>query len=163
MSRYDTKKALIKLNVLNEFYCCLRDINEKAYNLKMNEDASVAKTADQLVRDLHSCALEYLKNPKNTAFEIFKSECFNHINIAKPVLEKHQGWKHLLMNLTLAILGAGVLYIVMAGINKKLNGKFTFFRDTNFTQKVNRISDVIFRLEEIENAMCSTPLSSRGP
>jgi hypothetical protein len=158
-SQYDTKKALIKFKVLNEFYCCLRDIDEKANNLRMNGHANVAETADQLVSDLRSCALEYLKNPKNTAFETFKSECFNHINIAKPILEKHQGWKHLLMNVTLAILGAGILYIVIAGINKKLNGKFTFFRDTH----VNRISDEIFKLEEIEKAMRSTPLSSRGP
>ncbi|KAF5292179.1 hypothetical protein FQR65_LT11277 [Abscondita terminalis] len=160
MSQCDIKKTLIKFNGLNEFYCCLKDINEKANNLRMNGHVDVAKTADQLVSDLHSCALKYLKNSKNTAFEVFKSECFNHINLAKPVLKKHQGWKHLLMNLALAILGARVFY--MAGINKKLNGKFTFFRDTSFTQKVNGISNVIFRLEEIENAMCSTPLSSRG-
>jgi hypothetical protein len=93
-----SKKSLIKFNNLNNFYCCLSDVKETANKLRINGHARAAATIDQLVNNLQASALAYLKNPENTAFETFKSQCFNQIkeSFFNEFNTRHFGnWGHL--------------------------------------------------------------------
>lgn len=73
---------------------------------------------------------------------IFKEQCLEDIKQARPVLEIHRGWKQVLGNLALAILGLGVFYIAATLAHKSYTGKFLFFK-TDSALKLDRFESLI--------------------
>ena len=69
----------------------------------------------------------------------FKKRSFKVIEKNQPELEKHRGWKQVLGNLALAIIGLGVLYAAAGLINKASTGNFLFFNKTDSANKVEQL------------------------
>ncbi len=114
----------------------------------------IKNKADQLGADGHDVAADValalyasiIENAKKFfALDIsehaFKKSCADAINIARPVLDAF-GWKEILGNLALAILGLGVVYAAACLINKAVTGHFLFFR-MDASQKIDRLEDKI--------------------
>jgi hypothetical protein len=75
------------------------------------------------------------------SYEVFKSNSLDAMKQAKPVLSQHRGWKHLLANIVLGIVGLGVFYALAGLFNLAVNGHFLFFNKTSSLEM----------LEELEN------------
>lgn len=158
-SRDDTFKARIKINQLYKFYSLLSALKEKANHLRTTGHTDAAEIADRPVKNIQTCALEYLENTENSAFQTFKSQCFKHIHDAKPVLANHRGKiMHFIINLILALSEVDVFPVLIPSHNKTPKGKFTFFKNTKSIQKVNRLANELTKLEDIEKSRTLTPL-----
>lgn len=72
----------------------------------------------------------------------FKNKCTEAIEVARPKLEKHRGWKQVLGNLALAVVGVGVLYVIAVLINKAVTGNFLFFK-TDSANKIDQLEQSI--------------------
>lgn len=84
----------------------------------------------------------FSNHPTPESYEAFKLSCETLINEAREKLEKHHGWKQILGNIALAIIGLGFGYLIAAGINKVLTGNFFFFREDS-VQKIDAIEKSI--------------------
>ncbi|MDA1256136.1 MAG: hypothetical protein O2928_16855, partial [Proteobacteria bacterium] len=71
----------------------------------------------------------------------FNNRSFKTIEKNKPELEKHRGWKQVLGNLALAIIGLGVLYVAAGLVNKVFTGNFLFFNKTDSANKVEQLKE----------------------
>lgn len=76
----------------------------------------------------------------------FKENCYHAIQTARPELEQHRGWKQILGNLALAILGLGIFYVIAGCINKAITGNFLFFKSDSMN-KIDQLEKSIHCLE----------------
>lgn len=72
----------------------------------------------------------------------FQKRCTDAITSARPILEKHRGWKQILGNLALAVMGIGVLYLAAGLINKALTENFLFFK-TDSANKIDQLEQSV--------------------
>ncbi len=136
-----------KFEKLNEFTERLNEMSLQAKSLQSRGHVIAANRAHTLSIDLQNSAKSYLNDVSPTAYESFSASCSGHIQIAKPTLEEHRGWKCLLGNLALAILGAGVGYVIAGCINKAETGHFLFFNKTRSKEKLDALSQTLDKLE----------------
>ena len=123
----------------------LSAIDAKATDLserKFIKEAAVART---LCKNIRAEIKLYLSSPRvgeAIAIKLFKKNCLEHIDIARPTLEKHRGWTQVLGNLGLFIAGLGVGYLVAGLINLAMTKKFLFF-ETDSSNKLHQLADEV--------------------
>jgi hypothetical protein len=150
--------SLLKLKTLVEFYDELNALCAQA-DLMMNEgQIKTGNCVRKLVGDLEESAKAYMVDSEDNAFSTFKSRCEMCLNSAVPKLEAHQHCKFILANVALMILGAGILYLIAASINKATTGKF-FLYNTPHSNKIIDIMNSLSLSEERYKAISLKSLS----
>jgi hypothetical protein len=146
-----------RLVMINQdtLYTLLSEIEDKAEDLFQrlkHEDTNggseksrerlrmAANTASDLHSKLKSHADHYFLYGDN--YDTFKNNCNLAITQARPILEQHRGWKQVLGNFGLCVLGVGILYVGACGINKLITGRFLFFQ-TDSGNKVDNLHKAI--------------------
>ena len=118
-----------------EFNVQLELITNKAQQLREEGHTTAADAANGLYTSIAENARKFF------ASEIseykFKTLCAEAISEARPALDA-LGWKEILGNLALAILGLGLVYVAACLINKAVTGHFLFFR-TDAAKKVDAL------------------------
>jgi hypothetical protein len=129
------------------------NLNERAISAAREADSAKAESlikaydvAQTLLEDLVKAKSTYDVNPNQEAFKKFKTQCDTSIEKSRPELEQHRGWKQLLGNILLAVLGFGVVYLAAAAINKAVTGNFLFFN----TKSSKIVNDIKSNLDELE-------------
>lgn len=113
-------------------------ILEKGKQLRKDGHLIAADKADELHRNLTIRSKKYFSNPIKDNYTIFKKLSIDDINKAHIELDKHRGWKRVLGNIGLAILGFGVLYLVAVAINRNI-----FFNKTDSSVKLDNFKRLI--------------------
>ncbi|BBB15772.1 uncharacterized protein RVIR1_13250 [Candidatus Rickettsiella viridis] len=119
----------------------LKVIKKKADELEKRGYHQAAVCAETLYTKIKNSAEDFDK--KKISTQTFREQCFQAIQTAKPELEKHRGWKQVLGNLALAILGLGIFYVAAGLIHKGISGKFLFFNNTNSAKKLATLDKTI--------------------
>lgn len=113
----------------------------KLTNKKAKLSDGLAKTTvDTLIETLTGFKEEYETDEKS--IDDLKTDSIKAINDARPVLEVHRGWKEILGNIALAILGLGVGYIAACAYK----GSFFKFK----TDSVTILDDVAEQLNGVK-------------
>jgi hypothetical protein len=128
-----------------EFYRALIIMAEEAQKLKLKsrdnpEYIKAATTTKALVDALNKAATNYFNHKISTSD--FVKRCNLAIKKAQPVLENIRGWKLILGNIALAIVGIGIGYLVAGIVNKALTGNFLFFRP-GVTRKLKQLENAV--------------------
>lgn len=113
-------------------------ILEKGKQLRKDGHLIAADKADELHRNLTERSQTYFSNPTEEAYITFKKLSKGDIEKAHEELDKHRGWKRVLGNIGLAILGFGVLYLVAVAINRNI-----FFNKTDSSEKLDNFERII--------------------
>lgn len=139
---------------------CIRIISKKADDLRSRKFFLEADVAKKLAEDTHQDLEQYIGKPSDPdALSVFKSNANQHIEAARPILEKHRGWKQILGNLLLSIALLGVGYVAAISINKIRTGRFLFFQKTDSADKIDLLKKSIESLEQTDVVVASgTPL-----
>ena len=119
------------------FLAQLELIQQKADELRKNGHILAAETAQTLHDTIRTSSTNYFSG--NLSGADFKQTCAQALNQAQPILEKHRGWKQILGNIALAIVGLGVGYLIAAVVNRFANGHFTFFHETDSAKKLRAL------------------------
>jgi hypothetical protein len=142
-------------NHLKQLDAKVQDFNSRIKELKGRNLVAAAQlesardAAFYLRKDLTKASEPYYSNPTEESYKQFQKECNDYIKQARPTLETHRGWKQILGNIGLAILGLGVLYLAAAGINKALNGNFLFFK-TKSAEIVDNIENNVNQMKPVK-------------
>lgn len=105
------------------------------------EDEAISNLCKNINGYIHK-----LFNYNSITLEQFKKQCLFEVEQSRSVLER-LGWKQILANVVLAILGVGVLYGVGLLINKACTGSFLFFSNHKMHHDLNQITDRIHAIE----------------
>lgn len=153
MTHTEKEVFLTKLNdaktaFMTQFNTELENIRKKAEELskKAESDPSQYKSASEAANRLHQELLIasqlYFFHKTPEAYENFKQTCQIEIDRARSILEKHRGWKPILVNAGAAILGLGILYLIAASVNYyKTEGRHFFFHfETDSLQKLEKLN-----------------------
>lgn len=116
----------------------LNVILDKAKQLRKDEHLIAADKADELHRNLIQRSQTYFSNPTEETYITFKRLSKDDIEKAHEELDKHRGWKRVLGNIGLAILGFGILYLIAVAINRNI-----FFNKTDSSEKLDRFEQLI--------------------
>lgn len=126
------------------FSLCLEQIQSKARALQKRGETQAAECAQELHSDVSDYYHDLITNKIDT--ETFAARCYAAIDFARPELETHRGWKQVLGNLALAVVGLGVLYVMAGLINKATTGNFLFFK-TDSANKVDQLEQAVNSIE----------------
>lgn len=113
-------------------------IQTKARALHKGGHQAAADAADELISKLTVQSNRYFADPTEAAYRVFQRQAKIDIAVSSYELEKHRGWKKILGNIALAILGFGIIYAVAVAINKGL-----FFNQTDSVKKLNDFDNLI--------------------
>ncbi|KTC83658.1 hypothetical protein [Legionella cincinnatiensis] len=122
------------------FYEQLEVIEKKAAELRAANHIKAAETAEKLHEQLYKGSVQYFNNRIND--KQFSILCHQAIEKARPELETHRGWKQILGNLALAIIGLGIGYVAAGLINLAFTKHFLFF-NTDSGKKLNDMEKVV--------------------
>lgn len=141
VSDEEIKPTVITLTQLDDYFLAqLKEIKKKEKDLRdrgYTKAADKAKILYETVLKAHTALIE-----KKIDIPIFKERCTKAIDKARSELETHRGWKQVLGNLALAVIGLGVLYLIAGLIHKATTGKFLFFK-TDSADKVDQLEKAI--------------------
>ena len=133
--------TVITLSELHQYFLSqLKDIKAKEKELRSNGHIVAADYAQDLYKTIEDKHEELTKEKIN--IQTFQDSCTDAIKIARPELEKHRGWKQVLGNLALAVVGIGVLYVIAGLINKAVTGNFLFFK-TDSANKIDQLEQSV--------------------
>jgi len=122
----------------------LQEIQAKEKVLRKNGHTGAADCAQALYDAINK---QLIALNENNNILNFKQNCTQAIEIARPELEKHRGWKQVLGNLALAVVGVGVLYVIAGLINKAVTGNFLFFK-TDSSNKIDQLEQLISHFQK---------------
>jgi hypothetical protein len=122
----------------NEFTLQLNIIATKAAKLRHDGYITAAEKAEQLHTNLSLHSKTYFDNPTKEAYGSFYNKTKKELETAHQELDKHRGWKRVLGNIGLAILGFGVIYIAAVLINKNM-----FFNKTDSAEKLDALEVLV--------------------
>ncbi|KTD11776.1 effector protein B, substrate of the Dot/Icm secretion system [Legionella gratiana] len=136
-------------DAVTKFYDELATVQLKA--LELNEKAKTnpkayqkaAEAAEELYDTLKNEARTYFNNKNAKKYELFRSNCKQAIKKASKELQNHRGWGDVLLNVSAAILGLGILYVAALGINYAwTHGEHLFFHcDTDSIKKIKKLEE----------------------
>jgi hypothetical protein len=136
--KHEIKISLTLEKKKREFDSQLNIISKKAVKLRTDGHLTAADKADELHTSLIRHSQIYFSNPTKEAHIAFKNQSKEDIKKAHEELDKHRGWKRVLGNIGLAILGFGILYIAAVLINRNV-----FFNKTDSTEKLDNLEKLI--------------------
>jgi hypothetical protein len=120
-----------KLNQLGQFNSLLSIINNKAIDLNSRKFSEASATASTLFTTLNELKGKYSDGTIN--YPKFKEDSLKAIDMARPELEKHRGWKEVFANVALCIFS--LCKYMYSG---------TFFKfNTDSVNKLNGLKDAI--------------------
>jgi len=123
-----------------------KSVNTSNNPVRIQSAADVAKNLHHILKTQSKI---YFANPTDIqAKNDFKKISTESIDIARITLEQHRGWKKILGNLALAIVGLGVGFIIAGLIHRKLShGKhFLFFNHTDSKDKLDNMEATIRKM-----------------
>lgn len=127
-----------------QFHHQLHMLYKKAELLRQDGHIKAAKTVNTLHHRLKEQAELYFSKQIN--FDVLQTRTHELVAEARPELEKHRGWKQILGNLALAILGLGVVYGIAILINKHVTGHYLFFK-TDSAQKLDELTSFVNHMQ----------------
>lgn len=141
-TKVDSQNDLIRTPpaLKEQFLIQLKSISRKADFLEQDGHKQAANCAHRLYETIHAHYDHWIN--KEITNQTFQTQCSQAIDTARPELEKHRGWKQLLGNLMLAIVGLGVFYVAAGLINKAVTGHFLFFK-TDSQQKIDQLEHTL--------------------
>jgi hypothetical protein len=139
-----TKNTMLTPNQ-QRFYQHLGQLKEKARDLEQRGFSKEAKSAEGLANTLELAANDLVKQPSNENYLEFTRIANDAIEKEKPLLAKHRGWKQVLGNTALAIVGFGFGYLAVGLAHKAWTGNFLFFK-TDSEEKIDTIKNDIAML-----------------
>ncbi|CAM2814599.1 hypothetical protein [Legionella worsleiensis] len=150
-------------DAIKKFEKLLSDLGRKIKDLEKRQEEALSVqsstysslvlaslSANTLHEELTSELSKYESNPTKEQYLQFKNTCKSAINLRRPVLEQHRGFKQLLGNIALAVLGLGVIYLAAAAVNKAITGNFLFFK-TDSAVIVDKIQNSLDEIESVQN------------
>jgi hypothetical protein len=147
LNTYDTQRQddFEKLKILSPVLKQLIQMANKSASLKKRGFLQESTVAMNLVANITKEMNTYLLSTKkpNNSTALFIKISKAHIANASPILEKHRGWKQIIGNLSLAIMGLGVLYLAAIVTNKAVTGNYWFFNQTDSSQKLEQLDMTI--------------------
>ncbi|WP_324607133.1 Dot/Icm T4SS effector Wip [Legionella adelaidensis] len=137
--------TVITLPVLHSYFLSqLEAIKAKEQELRERNHSLAADRAQELYDYVKIQHTELMENKLD--IKIFKDNCTRAIDTARLELEKHRGWKQVLGNLALAVVGLGVLYVAAGLVHKAMTGNFLFFK-TDSADKIDQLEESIKSME----------------
>ena len=138
VSQTQTFIGLVELNAQLEI------INNKAAQLQADGNHRAATAA----LELHRLMTEEIRklNASEVSVPDFRASCTLAIEQSRPALEAF-GWKEILGNLSLAVLGVGVVFLVACLINKAVTGNFLFFGTSDTTKKLDALKECVEQVD----------------
>jgi hypothetical protein len=147
--RYDGSEAQ-KEDVIDPHLICmslilliqLKMLENKAEILRVRNHILAYCKAANIVQLLLSLHQDYFIE-KKIDYKTYKEKSLDIINEERPELDKHRGYKKILGNLLILIctLGTGQL------INKACTGNFLFFKKTDSSKHIDKVSHTIEKME----------------
>ncbi|MCE0721817.1 MULTISPECIES: hypothetical protein [Legionella] len=144
-----------------KFYKNLALLQNKITDLKERKDKALAEAngdesdedylalhnawdcAQSLHRELKNKADLYFAAPDEASYAVFKRESLVLIRDAHRVLDAHRGWSEFLVNLALGVLTVGIGVGIKGLINWGFNNPFLFVHQTQSSQILDKIADVV--------------------
>lgn len=126
-----------KLNpqAVHHFQNLLDQIKAKSEKFNRNNNRLKEETAVKLHKNLNAEFIQYQSG--KIEFDQFKERCSEHINISRPILEVHTGWKELFINVLKTITSLGIVPLYHY-IN---SNRQTFFNKVN-TDSINKVDKI---------------------
>lgn len=124
----------------DEFLKKLFVIKDKTADLRKRNFEEDAKKAEELCANIAGLYEKY--QAKELTLEAFQEKALGQIEAVREPLETHRGWKQIIGNVVLAILGLGVLYLAAACINLAVNNRFLFFRTESGLMLDQTVEDI---------------------
>lgn len=127
-------------------------LQDKIQDLKSRGFIKEAELAYKLANNIQTSMLNYVFSIQQpNALSTFKTECAESIKLAEESsLSQHREWKDILLNLSLAIIGVGVVYLAAASVNYyKTEGKHFFFHTQTKSEEI--INDLANTISSMKN------------
>ena len=134
----DFKASFEFLSRKHTFVNSLTAIQTKATELLERKNVIAANAAQELYDTLTLASDAYFNNPNADTYQEFKTAAQVAIDEAAKTLDEHRGWKQILGNIMLAIIGLGVFYLVAVAINGGL-----FFNKTDSRKKLDTLQQAV--------------------
>jgi hypothetical protein len=131
--------------LIESFQIQLKQIKDKETELEKKGHFKAAYKAQILHNTLQEAVT---KLQDKWDFETFNTDCRTAITRAKPELEKHRGWKKVLVNLALLVVGLGVLNMLAVVFNKKLTKNFLFVVETDSSHKLEQLEQAVTSIKK---------------
>lgn len=124
----------------------LNSLDDKADALCENHYYMAANKAHELHYELNRYYKLFLENELSD--EEFKTRSITALDNARPELETHRGFKQILANIGLAIIGLGAIYVAAGLVNLAITGgKYFFFQfETESAKKLNELEQAIHQI-----------------
>ena len=132
------KQAMSFPSRKHTFVNSLTAIQTKATELLERKNVIAANAAQELYDTLTLASDAYFNNPNADTYQEFKTAAQVAIDEAAKTLDEHRGWKQILGNIMLAIIGLGVFYLVAVAINGGL-----FFNKTDSRKKLDTLQQAV--------------------
>lgn len=116
----------------------LETLEMKALDLYRRGHQLAATEVKSVVLELRYLNQWYFSE-KKIDYDNYKARAFKIINESRPVLEKHRGYKQILLNLILLILTIGVIFL----FHKTVSGDFLFFKQTESAKQLDKLEQVV--------------------
>lgn len=123
----------------SEVFDKLSMVQDKIRDLRSRGFIREAELAYKLANNIQTSMLNYVFSIQQpNALSTFKTECAESIKLAEESsLSQHRGWKDILLNLSLAIIGVGIVYLAAASVNYyKTEGKHFFFHTQTKSEEI---------------------------
>jgi len=104
-----------------------------------------------------------MRNKKKSNTNGLITKCEKILDNAYPTLSKHRGYKKIIGNIVLGILGLGIIYSAIGLIKKAITGKFLFFNDSKSARALNKIKKSINALQANNGDKTSPSAKLRQP
>lgn len=115
---------------LTQIEFAIRILKQKAVDLAKRGFAHDSQVALQLATEITDYRRACFEEGSLSVAQ-FKQNVSASLSRAEPILSRHRGWKQVLTNLVLAVLGFGVGYLVAAACHKIATNRFFFLPQTD--------------------------------
>ena len=144
MGRHEVIKEL-RTKGDQEFIQLINSISQKEKEFLEHGHTKAAAAAATLNQTLSVNLLKYYSLESNQkSYSDFKKSCTTALNIARPTLEKHRGWKDFFAQLALALVSLGLANCTLAMISKYKTGQYSFrLFNTDSVQHMIKIETIV--------------------
>lgn len=108
------------------------------------------KPLETLIQSIQGSLSKLKMNKNQEGYIQFQKDCNHAIEIARPALESHRGYKLILSYFLLFMTGIGALILFADLANKAITGKHCRFFQTDTAQKVSHLEELLN--QELKNS-----------
>ncbi|RUR19431.1 DUF3638 domain-containing protein [Legionella sp. km535] len=145
------KLHLASNSIENKFLCILEELKLKSleHAIKATSNPKYdqpARIAFELYQTLRGEVKTLLTNPKDNAF-VFKNNCMDAMNKAKPVLQEHRGYKQIFLDIINVVFAVTALF---------RNGSWRLFEAR--TSSMNTVNKVLGAMDKLVEESTNNPV-----